>query len=108
MNITDNAKKHLEKIANNNSADTVVFSVKGGGCSGFMYDWQVNNREDINEDVHEFVKIKEGLYLAVDDISWTYVCDCEIDYVEDLTGSSLVVNNPLAAGACGCGESITF
>jgi len=108
MEITNKAKQHIEYIANNQSKDTVVFSVVGGGCSGFMYDWGVNNRSEMNEDVYIFQEITEGLYLAVDDMSWQYVENCQVDYVEELTGSSLVVNNPLAVAACGCGESITF
>lgn len=108
ITITDSAKKHIQHIAKNSNADTVIFGVQGGGCSGFMYIWNVANKSDLYQDSYEFYTITDDIFLAVDDISYSYVNDCEVDYVEDLTGSRLVVNNPHAVSSCGCGESITF
>jgi iron-sulfur cluster insertion protein len=34
-----------------------------------------------------------------------YVIGCEVDYVEDLTGSFFRVTNPNATASCGCGNS---
>ena len=106
ITITDTAKQKIQAIAENNSVDTVIFGVEGGGCSGFMYKWNVANSADLDE--YEFIDISDTVKLATDSMSYMYVQGCTIDYVEDLTGSRLIVNNPLAVSSCGCGESVAF
>ena len=106
ITITESAKQKIETIAKNNSVDTVIFGVEGGGCSGFMYKWNVANSKDLEE--YEFIDISNDVKLATDAMSYMYVQGCTIDYVEDLTGSRLIVNNPLAVSSCGCGESVAF
>ena len=106
ITITDKAKQKIASIAENASVDTVIFGVQGGGCSGFMYKWDIANSKDLHD--CEFIEIEPGVKLATDSMSYMYVQGCTIDYVEDLTGSRLVVDNPLAVSTCGCGESITF
>ena len=106
ITITESAKQKIQTIAENNGVDTVIFGVEGGGCSGFMYKWNVANSADLEE--YEFIDISDDIKLATDAMSYMYVQGCTIDYVEDLTGSRLIVNNPLAVSSCGCGESVAF
>ena len=106
ITITDKAKQKIISIALNASVDTVIFGVQGGGCSGFMYKWDIGNSKELHD--CEFIDIDNGIKLATDSMSYMYVQGSTIDYVEDLTGSRLVVDNPLAVSSCGCGESITF
>ena len=106
ITITNAAKQKIKTIAENNGVDTVIFGVEGGGCSGFMYKWNVANSVDLEE--YEFIDISDTVKLATDAMSYMYVQGCTIDYVEDLTGSRLIVNNPLAVSSCGCGESVAF
>ena len=106
VTITEKAKQKIKSIAFANDVDTVIFGVEGGGCSGFMYKWDIDKSENILN--HEFIEIGDGIKLATDSMSFMYVQGCTIDYIEDLTGSRLVVNNPLAVSTCGCGESVTF
>ena len=106
ITITDQAKNQILKIASTHGVDTVIFGVEGGGCSGFMYKWDIANREDLQD--YEFIDIDNDIKLATDSMSYMYVQGCTIDYVEDLTGSRLIVNNPLAVSSCGCGESVAF
>ena len=44
IQITDSAKKHLVNIIISNDKK-VKLGVKGGGCSGFTYDWQLIDEE---------------------------------------------------------------
>ena len=106
ITITDSAKQKIQNIAKINECDTVIFGVEGGGCSGFMYKWDVANRADLEE--YEYIDINENIKLATDNMSYMYIQGCTIDYIEDLTGSRLIVNNPLAVTSCGCGESVGF
>lgn len=87
--ITESAKQYLKKVGQPN----VYLSVKGGGCSGFTYVWEMTEKEPTVEN------------LVVDDMAEMFVIGCTIDYVEELGGSFLKVINPNATASCGCGES---
>lgn len=89
IEITDSAKEYLLKVGKPN----VWLSVKGGGCSGFQYVW------DVTEEKATIAN------LAVDPIAEMFVIGCTIDYVTELGGSYLKVINPNATASCGCGES---
>ena len=106
ITITEKAKQKIRSIAQSNSVDTVIFGVEGGGCSGFMYKWNIANSSDLED--YEYIDIAEDVKLATDNMSYMYIQGCTIDYVEDLTGSRLIVDNPLAVSSCGCGESVAF
>ena len=75
--------------------------IQGGGCSGFMYGFSLE--EDRNED--DAVVENDGIKLVVDPLSYQYLAGAEVDYKEDLQGSRFVINNPNAATTCGCGSS---
>jgi iron-sulfur cluster insertion protein len=89
VTITESAKQYLKKVGQPN----VYLSVKGGGCSGFTYVWEMTEKEPTVEN------------LVVDDMAEMFVIGCTIDYVEELGGSFLKVINPNATASCGCGES---
>ena len=78
------------------------FSVKGGGCAGFKYEW--NFADDFVEDTIKF-DLNEGKTLLVDKVAEMFILGCTIDYVEELGGSYLNVINPKCNTPCGCGES---
>ena len=40
LQLTENAKAYLEKVGKPN----VSLTVKGGGCSGFQYEWGVTDK----------------------------------------------------------------
>jgi iron-sulfur cluster assembly accessory protein len=75
----------------------VYLSVEGGGCSGFQYKWDFTEDTSLGT-VHEDV-------LVLDQMAEMFVIGCEVDYVNELGGSYLKVNNPNATASCGCGES---
>jgi iron-sulfur cluster insertion protein len=77
--------------------------VQGGGCSGFSYGFtfdEVANEDDFEVALDEF-------RVLVDSISMQYLTGAEIDYKEDLMGSSFVIKNPNATTTCGCGSSFS-
>ena len=51
------------------------------------------------------VKVVES--LAVDKVAEMYIMGSEIDYVQEIMGSFLKINNPLTKSSCGCGESFS-
>ena len=103
IQITESAKKHLINIMTTNEKK-VKLGVKGGGCSGFTYDWQLID-EELNDD--EKFPLDDRNNLFVDSMSLLYLAGLTIDYNTDLFGSSLKIENPNIKSACGCGESFT-
>ncbi|HHB12435.1 MAG TPA: iron-sulfur cluster insertion protein ErpA [Chromatiales bacterium] len=77
--------------------------VTGGGCSGFQYGFEFDERAAEDDIVVE----KGGVTVLVDPMSAQYLTGAEIDYRESLEGAQFVVNNPNAVSTCGCGSSFT-
>lgn len=99
----------LIKDENNDNLNLRV-SITGGGCSGFQYgfsfDEQINDDDTIVtqqcSDGHSTVK------LLVDSMSYQYLHDAEIDYVQGIQGEQFVIRNPNAKTTCGCGSSFSM
>jgi len=78
--------------------------VQGGGCSGFQYGFafaEELDADDTNVEAH-------GASVVVDAMSYQYVMGAEIDYKDDLQGSTFVIRNPQATATCGCGSSFAY
>jgi iron-sulfur cluster assembly protein len=78
--------------------------VKGGGCSGLMYDLTFDN--EIKEDDKELES--NGVKVVVDKKSFLYLVGTTLDYSGGLNGKGFVFVNPNAERTCGCGESFSL
>jgi len=78
-------------------------AVLGGGCSGFQYDFSIDQKR--NDD--DIVFNAHGVDVVVDDMSIELIDHAELDYVQDLMGSYFAVTNPNATASCGCGTSFS-
>lgn len=78
-------------------------SVNGGGCSGFQYafDWAKDPEEG------DLAVERDGETMLVDSTSLLYLIGSELDFIEDIVGSSFRVNNPNVQASCGCGTSFS-
>ena len=47
----------------------------------------------------------EGKSLIIDGMSIMYTLGSKVDYIKELGGTYLKVENPLVSSQCGCGES---
>ena len=84
-------------------AAALRISVKGGGCSGFSYAFDVEKgRAD-----DDLVVTRDGASVIVDPISLEMLVGSELDFVDDLMGQAFKVKNPNAVASCGCGVSFT-
>ena len=79
------------------------FSVLPGGCSGFKYSLNVEERALDDDMVAEV----NGVRVFVDGFSAQYLTGVTIDYVSSMQGSGFTFSNPNATGGCGCGTSFT-
>jgi len=104
INITEKAAaKMVEHISKDPSAIGLRVGVKGGGCSGFQYVFEL-----ATEALETDKKIEHpDVTVYIDKKSYIFLIGTEIDYTEDLMGSGFKFNNPAAKRMCGCGESFS-
>ena len=104
ITLTQAAKDYLYKIATKNNKNVISFGVNGGGCAGFSYKWDYLDSYD---DTFTILPIQDNVVLAVDKVAEMYIMGSTIDYVQELMGSFLKIDNPLTKSSCGCGESFS-
>ena len=76
-------------------------AVMPGGCSGFKYSLNIEERPMDDDIIGE----EHGIRLFVDMFSAQYLEGTTVDFVETINGSGFTFTNPNATGGCGCGES---
>jgi iron-sulfur cluster insertion protein len=104
LSLTSNAKKKIDELSANNKS--VSLSIKGGGCAGFEYKWDVINNDQI-EVGSEIIESDNGK-LVVDPTSIMFLVGTEIDYETEIFGQMFKISNPNATSSCGCGTSVDF
>ena len=106
IDLTDSAYARIENVMGSNKALGSKFRVyvTGGGCSGFQYGFKFDSEVAFDDDVIEF----DNFSVLLDSMSYPYLFGSTLDFVEDLSGSKFVIENPNAQTTCGCGESFTI
>ena len=106
LNLTDNAVSRIKNVmtANVDLGSKFRVYVTGGGCSGFQYGFKFDPDVAFDDDVIVF----ENFSVLLDSMSYPYLFGSTLDFIEDLSGSKFVINNPNAKTTCGCGESFTI
>ena len=101
INFTKKAVERVNQlIAEKPSGTFFRIAVKGGGCSGFKYDFTFDNKMDENDLKHK--------NIVVDKSSLDMLKGSEIDFSEELIGNSFKISNPKTKSSCGCGVSFSF
>ena len=101
IEFTNRALDQIKKIINSNQSKNFFrITVKGGGCSGFKYDFSFDDKVN-NEDVvfDNAVIDKESLDIINGSV---------IDFKKEMIGESFVIENPKASSSCGCGLSFSI
>ena len=105
--ITARAAEEVQKFIAQEQVPTdsagLRVSVLPGGCSGFKYSLNVEERPLEDDMVAEV----NGVRVFVDGFSAQYLTGVVIDYVSSMQGSGFTFSNPNATGGCGCGSSFT-
>src|ERR1700733_13918645 len=104
VTLTERAARRIGQILESEPAGSMLrVSVEGGGCSGFQYKFDFTGaRAD-----DDLVLARDGATVVLDPVSVQYMAGAEIDFVDDLIGSSFRINNPVATASCGCGTSFS-
>jgi iron-sulfur cluster assembly accessory protein len=104
ITISQNAIERLKDILSSEKEGSFFrIAVDGGGCSGFQYKFSIDTNS--NDDDH-IIK-KNNICVIIDDMSLAFVKGAELDYVEEMIGSSFQLKNPNAKSSCGCGVSFS-
>jgi iron-sulfur cluster assembly accessory protein len=107
LNLTGRAAEEVRKFISQEQVPTdtagLRVSVLPGGCSGFKYSLNIEERPLDDDLVNQI----NGVRVFVDGFSAQYLSGVTIDYVSSMQGSGFTFNNPNATGGCGCGSSFT-
>ena len=105
ITVSERAARRIGEILRQEPAGTMLrVSVAGGGCSGFQYKFDTERAKADDDTVIE----RAGATVLIDPVSLNHMAGAEIDFVDDLIGSSFKVNNPQATASCGCGTSFAL
>lgn len=106
ISVTDKAKSRIIDLRSEEGhadAANVRVSVRGGGCSGLMYDLTFDELTSEADQVFE----DKGVKIIVDKKSLLYLLGTTLDFTDGLNGKGFQFINPNASRTCGCGESFS-
>ena len=101
IKFTDKAIKQINHLLTQKDKGSFFrIAIKGGGCSGFQYDFSFD--KSIEKDDLKFENI------LIDKSSADLLKGSEVDYVTELIGNSFKISNPQSKSSCGCGVSFSL
>lgn len=107
ISVTDKAKDRISEIRleeGHTPKHNVRVAVKGGGCSGLMYDLLFDDQLLDSDQIFE----DKGVKVIVDKKSLLYLVGTTLDFTDGLNGKGFQFVNPNASRTCGCGESFSI
>lgn len=107
FDLTEAAAERINYLKSKEGSASVRFrvSVKGGGCSGFQYEFDLDHGAPNDDDT---VITKNGAQAVVDEVSLGLLKGSVLDYSEDLAQAGFTIKNPNATAKCGCGNSFSI
>ena len=106
LSITDEALERIKLIQSQEGEGFLRITVDGGGCSGFSYSFNFDNKK-LEDDIIASNDKNGSPALVTDTISLNYLSGSKITWKEDLSGASFSIDNPNATSSCGCGTSFS-
>src|SRR5690242_19805524 len=102
MTISNTASKRILAMREKQSNPALMLrvSVLGGGCSGFQYTLDFDDKKNADDIVFAGV-------VVTDEQSMPFLKDAIIEYEQTLMHSAFKIINPNAASGCGCGKSFS-
>ena len=101
INFSKQAVERINQLISKKPLGTFFrIAVKGGGCSGFKYDFSFVKEIDENDLKHE--------NIVIDKSSLDMLKGSQVDFAQELIGSSFKISNPKTKSSCGCGVSFSF
>lgn len=105
VTVSARAAKQIAKIVAAEGKPMMLrLSVSGGGCSGFQYNFELDDKQAADD----LVIPEGGIKVLIDATSLEFLKGSQVDYVDDLIGAAFKVTNPNATASCGCGTSFSI
>ena len=104
VKVTERTFARLAEIAEEGTPKALRVAVLGGGCSGFQYEFQLEDEAAADDLVIEH----DGQRVLVDPESLPFLSGSVIDFKDELIGARFAVENPNATSTCGCGTSFSM
>jgi len=107
IKVNDTARDKIQELlaAEGKSNDSFIrVGVKGGGCSGLMYNLEFDTSLEEEDKLIEDNDVK----VVVDKKSVLYLAGTELEFSGGLNGKGFTFVNPNASRTCGCGESFSI
>lgn len=101
--VTSRAFERLAEIGAATEGKALRIGVKGGGCSGFEYEIDLDTPAE-----DDLILEGQGEKVVIDSVSLPFLTDATIDFSEELIGARFVIENPNASSSCGCGVSFSM
>ena len=101
IKFTDNALKQINNLlASKEEGSFFRIAIKGGGCSGFQYEFTFDSSKTDDDLIFN--------NILIDKTSADLLKGSEIDFVNELIGSQFKITNPQSKSSCGCGVSFSL
>ena len=107
ITVNESARDEVLKLLNAEGQPEGSFvrvGVKGGGCSGLMYEMTFDHEMQDGDQTFE----DKGVKIVVDRKSYLYLVGTELQFSGGLNGKGFQFHNPNANRTCGCGESFSL
>jgi iron-sulfur cluster assembly accessory protein len=106
ITLTDLAKSKISEISESEGIGhkNIRLKLSGFGCSGWVPELEFTEVISEQDEIIPFDDIK----IVVDHVSFSYLENATIDWLEQYFESGFKVNTPDSTGSCGCGKSISF
>lgn len=101
--VTRKAAEKLMHILKENDKEGfgLRVAVVPGGCSGFQYGLELDDKHAATDKVFE----EKGVKIIISEENLVFLKGAKIDYVESLHGGGFKISNPNVTSGCGCGQS---
>ena len=103
FDVSKPALKRIVEVSRKNKKKFFRISIDGGGCQGFSYKFDFDDKISENDKVLDYNEVK----ILIDSTSLEFINDAKLDFVEDMIGSYFKISNPKATSTCGCGISFS-
>ena len=101
IKFTDKALKQINNLLSKKDKGSFFrIAIKGGGCSGFQYEFTIDKSKADDDLNYE--------NILIDKTSADLLKGSQVDYVSELIGSQFKITNPQSKSSCGCGVSFSI
>ena len=100
LKFTKEAEDQINRIIQKDTNNKYFrITVRGGGCSGFKYNFKFDNKVQKDDIIFN--------NAVIDKASLDIIEGSIIDFKKEMIGETFVVENPKASSSCGCGLSFS-